>query len=101
MTDALVDETAEALRAQYFGSVRNGTDWLRFRCHDWCMRSKKRKKEVETAVRASVTKEMAKPRVSKSARIAERNLDASRIFEGPRTIQPESVEKIILASRSK
>jgi hypothetical protein len=65
------------------------------------MGRKKRKKEIETAVRASVTKEMAKPRVSKSARIAERNLDASQIFEKPRTIPPESVEKIILASRSK
>jgi hypothetical protein len=65
------------------------------------MRREKRKKEVETAVRASVTKEMAKPRMAKSARVAERNLDASRISEKPRTIPPGSVEKIMMALRSK
>jgi hypothetical protein len=37
---------------------------------------KKAKKDLGEATRASVKKEMAKPRMAKSARIAERNLDS-------------------------
>jgi hypothetical protein len=39
---------------------------------------KKAKNDLGEATRASVRKEMAKPRMAKSARIAERNLDTTR-----------------------
>jgi hypothetical protein len=42
---------------------------------------KKAKKDLGQATRASVKKEMAKPRMAKSARIAERNLDTTPISE--------------------
>lgn len=38
---------------------------------------------------------MAKPRMARSARIAERNLDASRIPEKPSATMPGSVDQII------
>jgi hypothetical protein len=44
---------------------------------------KKSKKESGKATYASVKKEMAKPRMSKSARIAELNLGAGRILGRP------------------
>jgi hypothetical protein len=37
----------------------------------------------------------AKPRMSKSARIAERNMDATRIPEDPNTTMPGTVDRII------
>ncbi len=40
------------------------------------------KKELDGATRASVKKEMAKPRMAKSARKAEVNLVAARIAQG-------------------
>jgi hypothetical protein len=42
------------------------------------MLCKKDKSEIENSTRASVTKEMAKPRVSKSARIAAQDLATGR-----------------------
>jgi hypothetical protein len=42
---------------------------------------KKGKKELDNSARASVKKEMAKPRMAKSARIAARNLDTTRFSE--------------------
>jgi hypothetical protein len=54
--------------------------------------------EATEATRASVEKEMAMPRMAKSARIAERNLDAKRTAEQPSTSMPGTVEKIIPAS---
>jgi hypothetical protein len=48
---------------------------------------------------ASVKKEMAKPRMAKSARIAELNLDATRIPDQPSTSVPGTVERIISPSR--
>jgi hypothetical protein len=42
----------------------------------------KLKKEFEGATRASIKKEMAKPRMAKSAREAELNLIAARIAQG-------------------
>jgi hypothetical protein len=49
------------------------------------------------ATRASVKKEMAKPRMAKSARVAELKLDRARIPEQPSTIMPGTVDKIIPA----
>ncbi len=42
---------------------------------------------------------MAKPRIAKSARIAELNLDTARIPEQPSTTMPGTVDKIIPSSR--
>jgi hypothetical protein len=65
------------------------------RCQDAWMLNKKRKKESGNATRASVKKEMAKPRMTKSARTAELNLDTARIPEQPSTTVPGTVKKII------
>ena len=52
------------------------------------------KKESDNATRASIKKEMAKPRMAKSVRIAELNLDAERTNQA-RTTVPGTVDKII------
>jgi hypothetical protein len=44
---------------------------------------------------ASLTSEMARPRIAKSAKIAELNLDVTRVPEQPSTSMPGTVEKII------
>jgi hypothetical protein len=59
------------------------------------MRHKKSKTELGKATRASFKKETAKPRMAKSARIAELNLDTARIPEQPSTTMPGTVCKII------
>jgi hypothetical protein len=56
---------------------------------------KRQKKESGNALTASVRAEMALPRTSKSARIAERESDKSRVSQQPRTIMPGTVDKII------
>jgi hypothetical protein len=53
------------------------------------------KKVSFKTTRASIKKEMAKPRIVKSARIAELNLDTSRIPEPPSVVMSGTVEKII------
>jgi hypothetical protein len=50
-----------------------------------CMQHKKAKNGSSNATRASVKKEMAKPRMAKSARIAELHLDTARTPEHPST----------------
>jgi hypothetical protein len=60
---------------------------------------KKAKKEFGEATRASVKKEMAKPRMAKSARITELNLDIARIPEQPSTTMSGTVYKIISSPR--
>ena len=59
------------------------------------MRRKQDKKQLSNATRASVKKEMAKPRMAKSARITELNLDTARIPEQPSITMPGTVDKII------
>jgi hypothetical protein len=68
---------------------------LRFRCHDACMLHKKRRKKPGSATRASVRMEMARPRMARSARIAELSLDTARNPERPSMTVPGTVEKII------
>jgi hypothetical protein len=63
------------------------------------MLHRKGEKESSDATRASVKKEMASPRMAKSARIADLNLDAARIPEQPSAIMPGSVQKIIPSPR--
>src|ERR1700681_3246138 len=59
------------------------------------MPHKKTKKKPGNATRANVMKEMAKPRMARSARIAALNLDTTRIREQPSTTMPGTVDKII------
>jgi len=68
------------------------------------MRHKKGKKtseEAGDATRASVRKEMARPRMAKSARMTLRNLDAGRIRERPSTTMAGTVDKTIPSSHPK
>jgi len=59
------------------------------------MTKDKSKKASSNATRASVTEEMAKPRMTRSATIAELNLDTARIRERPSITPPGTVDKII------
>jgi hypothetical protein len=63
------------------------------------MLHKKANKQSGNATRASVEKEMARPRLARSARIAELNLDTARIPEQPSTSMPGIVDKIIPSPR--
>jgi uncharacterized protein YfaS (alpha-2-macroglobulin family) len=63
------------------------------------MLHKKAKKEPGNVIRASVKKEMAKPLMARSARIAELNLDTARIPEQPSVTMPGTVNKIISSPR--
>jgi hypothetical protein len=63
------------------------------------MLHKKAKKELSDATRASVKMEMAKPRIARSARIAELNLDDARVPEQPSVTMSGTVDKIIPSSR--
>ena len=56
---------------------------------------KKRKKKLGSAAPATIRAEMALPRMSKSARIAELESDTARVAQKPRTVMPGIVDKII------
>jgi uncharacterized protein YfaS (alpha-2-macroglobulin family) len=58
-----------------------------------------KQKKLSNAIPASVQTEMALPRMSKSARIAELKLDTARISVQPRTVIPGTVEKLIPSPR--
>jgi uncharacterized protein YfaS (alpha-2-macroglobulin family) len=60
---------------------------------------KKVRKERGNATYASIKKEMAKPRMAKSARIAELNQDTARIPKQPSTTMHGIVDKIIPSTR--
>jgi len=59
------------------------------------MLHKKTKKERSNTTRAFVEKEMAKPRMARSARIAALMLDTARIPEPPSATMPGTVDKLI------
>ena len=63
------------------------------------MLRKKIQKEHDDAAYAGIKKEMAKPRMARSARIAELNLETTRISERPSTTLPGTVDRIIPSSR--
>ncbi len=63
------------------------------------MLRKKIQKEHDDTTYAGIKKEMAKPRMAKSARIAELNLDIVRISEQRSTTVPGTVDKIIPSPR--
>jgi len=62
------------------------------------MNNNKHKRETSNTILAGVQTEMALPRISKSARIAELNLDTARISERPRTVITGTVDKLIASS---
>jgi hypothetical protein len=64
------------------------------------MLPKKTRKKTNTDITASLKKEMAMPRMARSARIAQLNLDTSRISEQPSVTIPGNVDKIIPSGRS-
>jgi hypothetical protein len=59
------------------------------------MLHQKAKKEPSKATRARVEKEMAKPRITRSARIAKLKLDTTRNPEPPTGTVPGTVAKIV------
>jgi hypothetical protein len=63
------------------------------------MPQKKSKTKSDRVTHASVKKEMAKPRMARSTRITELNLDTARTREQPSTTMPGTVDKIILSPR--
>jgi hypothetical protein len=75
--------------------VQNGTACFPSLCEPECMLHQKAKKEPNKATRARVEKEMAKPRITKSARIAELKLDTTRNPEPPTATVPGTVAKIV------
>jgi len=56
------------------------------------MRHKKMRKKIDAQTRISVNREMAKPRMARSVKIAELNLDAARIHELPSVTLPGTVD---------
>jgi hypothetical protein len=56
---------------------------------------KKRKKKPGAEILARVQKEMALPRRSKSARIAELESGTVRVSQQPRTVMPGTIDKVI------
>ena len=76
-------------------TVRNGTVLLLPGWHDRGMSDRKSKKKPADSTRVSVRQEMAKPRMARSARIAERNLDPGRVPDQPSITMPGTVNKII------
>jgi hypothetical protein len=69
-----------------------GLHWVSRRYHDEQM--SKAKKEL-----SSVMREMKKPRMARSARIAELDLDTARIPEQPSVTMPGTVDRIIQPPR--
>jgi len=65
------------------------------RCNHESMRHKKRKTLSGAAARASVIREIAKPRMARSARIAQQKLDLARTAVHPSVSMPGTVDKII------
>ncbi len=63
------------------------------------MNKNKHKKETSNTILVGVQTEMALPRMSKSARIAERNLDTARVSVLPRTVITGTVDKLIPSPR--
>ena len=59
------------------------------------MHNKKVKETHANPTRISVEQEMAKPRMARSARMAELNLDSARIPEQPSASVPRTVAKLI------
>jgi hypothetical protein len=85
------------LEAGAAAAVQNETAWIPSPFHNSSMMQNKHKSNAEAY--ASVKKELAKPRMAKSSRTAELNLDITRIPEQPRTSMLGTVNKIIPSPR--
>jgi hypothetical protein len=59
----------------------------------------KNKRKPGDTILTDVQKEMAQPRMSKSARMAAQNLDRTRTPEMPRSIMPGTVDRLIPSPR--
>jgi hypothetical protein len=81
-----------------FATVRNVTARLPCRCQYRRMLRKKAKTKPRNAILARVTKEMANPRVARSAREPERNLGTARNPEQPVATLAGRAGKIIPSS---
>ena len=84
--DSLTQRPAATLfpdKGRNFETVPNETVWLSSPCHDGSMLHKKAKKESDASTRTGVRNEIAKPRMARSARIAELNLDKSESPSNP------------------
>jgi hypothetical protein len=62
---------------------------------------KKRKKKSGNAQLDRIRTEMALPRMSKSARMAELESDAARIYQRPKTVIPGTVDKLVPSPTSR
>ena len=89
-----------AMGRTFLVTVRNETAWLRCGGHDRRMGRKKPKNDSRGSTRVSVEKEMDQPRMSRSAKIAELDLDIARIREEPSTSMAGTVRKIIPPERA-
>jgi hypothetical protein len=69
------------------------------RNYNWNILRSKKQTRLEITTRADVKKEMAEPRMARSARIAELNLETERIPERPSATIPGTVDKIIPSPR--
>jgi len=63
------------------------------------MLHKKSKKEPRNTTYATVKKEMAEPRMARSARVSELNLDPARIPDQPSITIPGTVDNVIPSTR--
>jgi hypothetical protein len=63
------------------------------------MPDNKHKKKTGNTTLTDVQKEMAQPRITKSARIAEQNLYTTRTSEQPRSIIPGNVYRLVHSPR--
>ncbi|HEY6467870.1 MAG TPA: hypothetical protein VIY69_17845 [Candidatus Acidoferrales bacterium] len=63
------------------------------------MTDKRNRKDPATALRASIAKELAAPRMTKSAKMATLRQDTARVPVQPSMSMPGTVEKVILSSR--
>jgi hypothetical protein len=63
------------------------------------MLHKKNRKELRDATYATVKKEMAEPRMARSARVSELNLDPARIPDQPSITIPGTVDNVIPSTR--
>jgi hypothetical protein len=77
--------------------VRNRTARLAARCDDRCMHRHNDAKKSPSATLAGLKRELGKPRIAKSAKKAELNLESKRIPEHPSVTMPGRVEKVIPA----
>jgi hypothetical protein len=78
--------------------VPYGTARPQSQCHNAYVVHKKNKKERDSASLASVKREMAKPRMAASARVAVLKLDSSRVPEKPSTTMAGTVNRIVQSS---